>query len=64
VRKPPSSPLFTGGVVECRKEGKKISDNGSGSKVKTHYIELKLVVQSPFLKSKSSDFSKKTFKWC
>jgi len=48
VRKPPSSPLFNGGVVECREEGKKISDNGSRSKVKTHYIELKLVVQSPF----------------
>jgi hypothetical protein len=44
--------------------GKKISDNGSRSKVKAHYTEPKLVAQSSFLKSKSSDLKKKTFKWC
>jgi len=31
-------------------------------KVKTHSIRPKCEVQSPFLKSKSSDFKKKTFK--
>jgi hypothetical protein len=33
------------------------------SLVKAHYIEQKLATQNPFLESKSSDFSKKKFKW-